>query len=250
VPLKDLLRIAIGANQHRLAHHFSAFLNWPPAAYPPGGCLQRGSRSAGLKYHSAARRPRAAESEPTAAMIRGNIAIPKTRRAGAAVAASAEQACCAIPNQMTARGVMFGGLNAGQRGFHQRDFRDRRRARPGTPDFRSLLQAACLAEPEESQNRENHNDHADQPEYVIHGQPTPRVRIGRFHEHPRPLTCPGRLPGHGTAYPGSRRATWVCAPYLDCCRPVFPSLAGYRQCRCIRSAHDSRPRRGQQHRVR
>src|SRR5690348_5097553 len=34
-----------------------------------------------------------------------------------------------------------------------------------------LPQADRLAEPQESQNRENYNDHADQPEYVIHGRP-------------------------------------------------------------------------------
>jgi len=69
--------------------------------------------------------------------------------------------------------------------------------------------AGSLAESKESQNRENHNDHADQPEILFMGRQRRGAGIGRFHEHPRPLTCPGRLPdplepaaaAHGTAYP-------------------------------------------------
>src|SRR5690242_8162264 len=36
------------------------------------------------------------------------------------------------------------------------------------------MQADHLPEPEESQNRKNHNDHADQPKNIVHGPPTLR----------------------------------------------------------------------------
>src|SRR5690349_20151696 len=74
----------IGANPRRLAQRFSGFLNWTPAAYPLQGYLRKRGSSVGgpgTSHRKAARRPHAAGSEPTAAMIRGNIAVdPQTWR--------------------------------------------------------------------------------------------------------------------------------------------------------------------------
>jgi hypothetical protein len=59
---------------------------------------------------------------------------------------------------------MSGGLSAWPtRLFHQEHFDA---ARPI-----AAASGSRLTQPQESQNRENHNDHADEPENVIHGRP-------------------------------------------------------------------------------
>ena len=120
-----------------------------------------------------------------------------------------------------------------------------------------------LAESEESQNREYHDDHADQPEYVVHEPPTqPRrdTSPSRRSEAAHMRGCAGRLPsaaagdceagtGKGPAGSTLRLAYSPCSQLAVRCTDPRPNRTSGVRPLVPGTPRDDQTRRGQRNTV-